>query len=232
MNDTFFKLTTEKQNNIINSALTEFASTGYTKTSMNAIAKRAGISKASLFYYFNTKKELYLYLYEYCHDHYMNEVEKILDTEKRDFFDIFIEFQYKKIKIMKRHPEMFKFIKRSESIEDEDISSHLEKENIIKRHPEIFALTNGFNSDDNSDISDKVENLRKEFIEEGWQFILDKADMSKFKNDVDINKLTDILTWSVEGYMNKIINNSPIDVELKEYILFLKKYLYKDNEIN
>lgn len=62
MNDTFLKLTTEKQNNIINSALAEFASTGYTKTSMNSIAKRAGISKASLFYYFNTKKN-YICIY-------------------------------------------------------------------------------------------------------------------------------------------------------------------------
>lgn len=232
MNETFLKLTTEKQNNIINSALAEFASTGYTKTSMNAIAKSAGISKASLFYYFNTKKELYLYLYEYCHEHYIDEVEKMLDTQKRDFFELYVDYQRRKIKLTKRHPEMFKFIKRSESIENDHISFNLERNKIIKRHPEIFAFTNGFNSDDTSEISNDVKQLRKGFIDEGWNTLLSKADMSKFKDDVDINKLIDILTWSVEGYMNKIISNTAIDEDFEEYLLFLKKYLYKDTKNN
>ena len=77
MKDKFFNIPLEKQNKIINSALAEFAKNGYTKTSINDIAKSADVSKASLFYYFNTKKELYLYLYEYCYDCYMKEVEKI-----------------------------------------------------------------------------------------------------------------------------------------------------------
>ena len=232
MNETFLKLTTEKQNNIINSALAEFASTGYTKTSMNAIAKSAGISKASLFYYFNTKKELYLYLYEYCHEHYIDEVEKMLDTQKKDFFDLYIDYQHRKIKLTKRHPEMFKFIERSESIENDHMSFNLERNKIIKRHPEIFALTNGFNSNDNSEISNDVKQLRKGFIDEGWKTLLSKADMSKFKDDVDIDKLIDILTWSVEGYMNKIISNTATDEDFEKYLLFLKKYLYKDTKNN
>ncbi|MDD3656837.1 MAG: TetR/AcrR family transcriptional regulator, partial [Atribacterota bacterium] len=53
----FHSLESEKQERIINAALKEFARNGYGKASTNEIIKQAGISKGSLFNYFNNKKE-------------------------------------------------------------------------------------------------------------------------------------------------------------------------------
>lgn len=55
----------EKQARIINAAMKEFVKSGYDKASTNKIVKEANISKGSLFNYFHSKKELYLYLIEY-----------------------------------------------------------------------------------------------------------------------------------------------------------------------
>lgn len=61
----FFSLEPDKRERIINAALNEFARNGYGKASTNEIIKEAGISKGSLFNYFNNKKELYLFLLGY-----------------------------------------------------------------------------------------------------------------------------------------------------------------------
>ncbi len=48
-------LTLDKQERIINASLAEFARNGYERASTNEIVKEAGISKGSLFVYFNNK---------------------------------------------------------------------------------------------------------------------------------------------------------------------------------
>lgn len=55
--------------------LNEFATKGYEEASTIIIAKNAGISKGLMFHYVNSKKDLFLYLYDYT-------IEIILD----DFF--------------------------------------------------------------------------------------------------------------------------------------------------
>src|SRR5690625_358370 len=72
----FLNLTKEKQNSIIDSALKIFAKHGYRKTSISDIAKSAGISKAMVFHYFGTKKDLYLYLVNTCADSIATEDRK------------------------------------------------------------------------------------------------------------------------------------------------------------
>ena len=64
--DKFFALSEEKQITIINAALQCFGKFGYDKASVNDIAVTAHISKASVFQYFGSKKQLYTYLLEYC----------------------------------------------------------------------------------------------------------------------------------------------------------------------
>lgn len=227
MKEKFYNIPLEKQNTIINAALAEFAKNGYNKTSINDIAKSANISKASLFYYFDTKKELYLYLYEYCYDSYMKEVEKMINSETKDFFELFLEHQHRRIKLMKRHPEMFLFLNKSESTENRDMLSDVDINKLINRHPEIFAFTNGLNSNDSAELNSDLKELRQDFINKLTVSIVNKSDMSKFKEDVNFNILLDIMNWIVNGYMHKIIDGNTNNVELDEYVLFMKKYLYK-----
>ena len=62
MKDTFFKLNKDKQQNLINACLKEFANYNYTSSSINRIIKIAGISKGALFKYIHNKCDLYVFI--------------------------------------------------------------------------------------------------------------------------------------------------------------------------
>ena len=85
--DKFLALTEEKRLTILNAALQCFGKFGYEKASINDIAVAAHISKASVFQYFGSKKQLYIYLLEYC----KKIIEGLFDKEgldsETDLFD-------------------------------------------------------------------------------------------------------------------------------------------------
>ena len=107
MNDAFFSLPEEKRDKIIKSALRVFARNGYKKSPMNEIASEAGISKSLLFYYFRNKKELYLYLADYC-ARLNEELMKDMDCEG-GFFDMLETGLRMRIEQMRQYPELALF---------------------------------------------------------------------------------------------------------------------------
>jgi TetR/AcrR family transcriptional regulator len=64
----FLNLDKEKQDRIINAAIKEFAEKGYDRASTNEIVKEAGISNGLLFHYFQNKKQMFLFLFDYCYE--------------------------------------------------------------------------------------------------------------------------------------------------------------------
>ena len=58
----FLKLATEQQQAILRAALDEFAAHGFHNASLNRVIEAAGISKGSMYYYFDGKEDLYAYL--------------------------------------------------------------------------------------------------------------------------------------------------------------------------
>src|SRR5690625_7954714 len=81
----FINLKSDKQKEIINAAIKEFVQSGFDKASTNEIVTRANISKGSLFNYFNSKKDLYIYLIEYSVQIIERIFEKI-DSNETDLF--------------------------------------------------------------------------------------------------------------------------------------------------
>ena len=74
MNEQFYELPQEKQLRIINAGLEVFSKNDYRHAVTDEIARKAGISKGLLFYYFHNKKSLYLYLFDYCASLIINQV--------------------------------------------------------------------------------------------------------------------------------------------------------------
>lgn len=107
--DNFFKLRAEKQEHIINAALTVFGSNGYKKTSVADIAGEAGISKSMVLYYFGSKKNLYAYLVGLCSKTFITAMDAHFDETVTDFFDRLRVLTDVKISVMKRHPAMVAF---------------------------------------------------------------------------------------------------------------------------
>lgn len=119
----FNNLKPEKQKQIINAAIKEFVRNGFEKASTNEIVKRANISKGSLFNYFNSKKDLYMYLIEYSSKAIVNLNEEI-DLSETDLFKRIERVALQKFYVQQKYPQAFEFLastKQEESVEVKDI---------------------------------------------------------------------------------------------------------------
>lgn len=110
MNNKFYNLPVDRQEQIINGAIKVFSTSNYSNTSTIEIAREAGISKGLIFHYFKNKKELYLFLYKYCASLYTSELEKNYDSKETDFFELLLQSQHFKCEFMKEHPYVYDFV--------------------------------------------------------------------------------------------------------------------------
>lgn len=108
--ENFLSLPMEKQTVIIDAALMAFGTNGYKKASISDIAASAGISKSMVFHYFGTKKELYMYLINYCGTLLINEVNAQFANGITDFFERIKNVSRIEISIMKKHPAIMSFL--------------------------------------------------------------------------------------------------------------------------
>lgn len=152
--ENFLKLSQEKQSVIIDAALTTFGTNGYKKASINDIALLAGISKAMVFHYFGTKKDLYLYLIQYCYDLVTNEINDNFDTGVTDFFDrIFLSSQIK-LSVIKKHPATLSFLSSIYFEQDEAVRNDIKT--ILAKGEEIRNKV-AFEGMDTSKFKDGID---------------------------------------------------------------------------
>lgn len=125
--DHFLSLPEEKQHRIISGALTVFGQNSYKKASVSDIASAANISKAMVFYYFGSKKALYLYLTEWCANIIMDAVSSKMDLQITDFFDRLKMVSELKVSVMKHHPSILPFIYRMINETDGEVKEELSR---------------------------------------------------------------------------------------------------------
>ena len=202
----FNSLEAEKQERIINAALKEFARNGYEKASTNEIVEEAGISKGSLFNYFNSKKELYLFLLDYVAE----MIEKIyaqVDWNETDFFERMRQMGLVKFKIYKKFPQAFDFLK---------------------------ALAH----EDAAEVKCEIRKIGKDLIERGLERSYQNIEWSKFKEDIDREKMINMINWTMLGfaemYRDKVDSFGDVGTEVlgesDEYFDILKRCFYKKGE--
>ncbi len=200
----FLSLSIEKQNTIINAALTCFGTNGYKKASISDIAAAAGVSKALIFHYFGTKKALYLYLIQSCGNLLMKEINDKFDKDVTDFFERIKLLTNIKISVMKKHPAMLSFLNGVYFENDDEVKD------------EIKALLK----------NDKGEHLES-------RITFDGMNTSKFKEGIDPGLVMKIITWLTEGYISKLTGKTEIDYdvlckEFEECINLFKNNFYKE----
>jgi AcrR family transcriptional regulator len=201
--ENFIALPLKKQNTIIDAALACFSTNGYKKTSVSDITAAAGISKASVFHYFGTKKSLYLYLIDLCTHIVINELNERFDTTVTDFFDRIKLATSIELSVMKKHPAILTFLESAYFENDDEVKADIQN-----------ILTNS-----------ESESLRSKIA-------LDGTDTSKFKDDIDPRMVMEILTLLTDGYLRKI-SEKGIDLDLlcgkfDEYIDLFKRNFYKE----
>lgn len=202
----FYSLEQEKREVIINAAIEEFAQNGYEKASTNKIIKEAKISKGSLFNYFNSKKELYLFLLEYISE-IIDKIYTELDLNEKDIFNRLREVGLIKFKVMKKFPQAFNFLKNANNEEASEVKSEIDKirKNITQK---------GFEK-----IYENIDFTR----------FRDDIDIQKTLNIINWT----MLSFS-EQQVNKLNSFEDIDIELlKEwdgYFDIMKRCFYKKEE--
>lgn len=87
---TFFNLSDEKRNRLVDSATKEFSEKSLNKASINTIIKHAGISRGSFYQYFENKEDLYFYIVKKIR----SNSEKLFKEEiEKAEGDIFVGFR-------------------------------------------------------------------------------------------------------------------------------------------
>ena len=206
VNPKFFSLPQERQDLIRNSAMVEFGDGTFKKTSADAIAKRAGVSKALLFHYFKDKRELYLYLFQYaideCMDIFNRHILKASYYTERDFFRTLEIGQQVKMDLVRRHPGLFRFVMRA----------YYEGDNVL---------------------TPKLRKKLDDVLEETTTSFLSRMDLFKFKEGVDPKTLTRLLTLAAEGMLAETRASTPEEIEklfqqYQKYADMLRQHLYKE----
>ena len=140
----FMNLPDEKRQKILNAAMLLFSQNGYKKTAVDKIVEKAEISKGLIFHYFVSKKNLFIYLYEYCSDFICKEIYGKLDYSERDFFKKIELSQRIKAKVLVQYPYLFDFLKTAYFETDKEVEPGIRAINdqyLNSGFPTIFANT-------------------------------------------------------------------------------------------
>lgn len=111
MTRTFDNLKQEKKDAIIQAAMKIFAKQGYEMSSTNVLTKELGISKGSLFKYFETKLGLYKYLVDLSSDKLMTYINDHVE-EKKSWKSALLEYARVEFKFMIEDPTTLNFFRR------------------------------------------------------------------------------------------------------------------------
>lgn len=201
MNDSFFQLSEEKRNAIINAGYRVFSQNTYKKSPMSEIAAEAGISKSLLFYYFRNKKELYLYLLRYSTEATAAELAANKCFDGEDFFEIFLSSLKVKISLMQKYPELSMF----------DLKAYYEKEPELRE--EINAMIGEYSG---FEVQGELLKLHKDKFREG----LDLRMVYK-----DIYYACEGYLW--EKMCSGNIDTDEIEKDFRDMIAFWKSVYYR-----
>jgi len=194
----------EKRQRIIQAAMQEFIK-GYRNARTDKIVECAGISKGLLFHYFGTKKELFIFLFQYAVDIIGGEY-KTSRFESRDFLDNIWQLSLLARKLVSKHSLVYGFLASA-----------------------YFSLQEVFPGE--------LQNFQNP-VEELKHKLLDRADRSLIRTDLDPEKALRTILWTVDGYSLELarlgrrvadykLHYDRIETELADYLKLLRKVLYQ-----
>lgn len=197
-----------KRMRLIESAMDEFATHGYQKANTNEIAKKAGVSKGLLFHYFGSKKELYIYLYDYAMGLFIEALFSELNWEEKDIFKCWRAGAELKFGMMREHGKLFEFILAAYVNPAEELQNELD----TKMMNWVISSWNQLLM--NIDVSKFKEGIDVEKAVQTIRWAIDGFSRER----ITPNK-------TLKDYLD---NYDALLLELDQYLSFLKKLLYRD----
>lgn len=172
MYDAFESLPDEKKQRIIDGCLDEFATYGYDKSSTNRIIKKIGISKGSLFNYFNTKEKLYFYILDYVIEKINGKILNNINDLPDDLFARIYAIAEIEYDIYTEKPKFYKLFKKAFTSNNKVITGKISERYSVKANKFFYLLLENINTDNLKWSKEKVidiirwvlEGLNDEFI--------------------------------------------------------------------
>ncbi|WP_105615350.1 TetR/AcrR family transcriptional regulator [Vallitalea okinawensis] len=200
-------LDNEKINRIINCALEEFSKNNFEKASTNNIVKAANVSRGLMYHYFTDKQELYDFLLEFSITQLIKTFNEKFYWEETDLFSRIKQSLRIKLDVYLEFPYMMDFY-----------INNVDKESKEKIRNDVIKS--------NASLSDIQT-----------RFYLKNIDLSKFKEDIDIDKTINVIQWTMQKcsdeYQDKVraneieLNPEELFENLDQYIEFLRDLFYK-----
>jgi AcrR family transcriptional regulator len=102
--DTWYRLPEARRDAVLHAAEVEFAAHGFSRGSLNVIAREAGVAKGSLFQYFEDKVDLYTHLCVLAAERVAHELDGADHDFSAGFFAAYEEFLVSWVEHFRTHP--------------------------------------------------------------------------------------------------------------------------------
>lgn len=206
----FKGLDDEKQQKILDAALKEFAEHGYVKASTNRIVKNAGIGKGMLFYYFNSKQDLYEFLAEYSLDFMVERYLDKVDVAEPDFIERLKQAAQVKLAAQTENKNVFTFLGNFMLSADFKLPEHLQQ-----KYEKLQKMGNAM-------LYEGIDvTLLRHDVDEEKAFKLIRWSIEGYQNEI-LQKL--------KGQNMASIDFDPYWKEFYEYLEILRKTFYNEGE--
>ncbi|MED3971721.1 TetR/AcrR family transcriptional regulator [Priestia megaterium] len=142
---TFFKLTEEKQKNLMDAAIYEFSNHSFNEVKISKIIKQANIPRSSFYDYFIDKEDLFMHLLSIIKETKQTYMAPYLQNTSSSFFDNFYNLLKAGAIFAAQHPDYEKLLYRL--YEDKQLMHNLLEENqqsVISVYEEL--INSGINS--------------------------------------------------------------------------------------
>lgn len=187
----------QRRDALLNAALKEFSIKGFDNASTNVISKEAGISKALMFHYINSKEELFLFVYDYFSELLEKEYFKKMDYSQKDIFERLRQSYCLQFELIKQYPWIHEIAKISTRTNSEKVNNEIEK---------------------------KIHKKQTICVNQAYDTIFDMIDESKFQSKLNIKKCKKIIYWCYAAFTNEILNDiKNVQADEFDYELIMKK---------
>ena len=109
MYENFERIPPDEQKRILDACLEEFALNGYEEASTNAVVKKANIPKGTLFFYFGSKKDLYLYVIDRAVERFVAFINQADAKQPSDLFERLLYRSTIRFQFALQEPTLYQF---------------------------------------------------------------------------------------------------------------------------
>lgn len=197
----FENLDRNRKDPIINAALMEFATKGYDEASTIVIARNAGISKGLMFYYVNSKKDLFLFLCDYCSKIVKTEYFDLINFNEKNLLERLRQSYILQLELLHRYPWILEFTRITADEKSDEIRKELDE---ILKGTEPICYETMFGAIDASRFREGMDIERcKRLI--FWANVGFADQILKDIRNSEINELDyERIIEELDGYLNEL----------------------------